>query len=489
MEETRKLSRRTFLRGTAVLGGSLIVAACAPTPAPAPTQAPAEEEPAEEEPMEEEPAEEEPTEEPAEEPGATAEMIPELGPYLAHTSVEGDLDFWNCWGGERIPLMETQIADFQEYYPGVEIENNVSPCSDLLEKGLTAMAAGMPPDVFMLQSNSMPAFVMQDALLPIDELVERDELDLGIYFPGEIGTHFWQGKLYSVPNVNGGGWHLVYYNKGAMAEVGLDSETYPISWEELDVAADASLASDSYFLEPSRTFNEPMFLVWLFGNGGRYLTEDYQVGFNTPEGLEVLEWMLQFVKRQADSYEGMASGGATNEHVPAEEFCQGAYMSYLSGTWELGHIRATCPDVEYGVAQCPYNAANPDAKQTTPISGGWGFVLPKGIDEAKIPAAWEWMKYISAGEGNRKFTKAQLRPSPVIEFTNDPELGQDNPYWHVILADLGEASPMPVTPAHPEIKNLIYDMQYGVLYETVQPQEALDFCAQEAQKLLDEEAG
>ena len=51
------------------------------------------------------------------------------------------IHFWNWWGVQREPLMDEIIADFNEEYPDVKIENMVQAWDRRSEQVLTAMAA------------------------------------------------------------------------------------------------------------------------------------------------------------------------------------------------------------------------------------------------------------------------------------------------------------------------------------------------------------
>ena len=56
--------------------------------------------------------------------------IAEVGPYLARTGVSGEVVFTNAWGGTRIPLMNKQIEEFNQFYQNITIKREVSRSSD-----------------------------------------------------------------------------------------------------------------------------------------------------------------------------------------------------------------------------------------------------------------------------------------------------------------------------------------------------------------------
>ena len=59
---------------------------------------------------------------------------------------EGDvtLTYWHHWGGPRIPLMEAQIAAFEDANPGICVDNIFLPWDNRLQNLLTAIAPQSP---------------------------------------------------------------------------------------------------------------------------------------------------------------------------------------------------------------------------------------------------------------------------------------------------------------------------------------------------------
>ena len=425
-------------------------------------------------------------------PAGGGEVIKELGSYLAHTGAKGEILFPNAWGGDRIPLMEQQIKDFNAFYPGIKIQNDPLRAPDLEKKTLSALAGGSPPPVFMLLSNQIPAYVEQNALQPLDDLIARDGLKVDdVFYPGEIATHRYRGKTYSLPNVTAGAWHFVCYHKALLKQACFDPNRGPDTWEDLEKMADAVKAKipGAYFLEPSHCFSHPAFLVFLYGNAGEFISADMRkVTFNGPEGLETFEWIVQFAKRQARNgkFEEFADRTVSiRDSNTTPVIVSGKYVSAIATSAVWFQVRKTAPDKEFGVTIFPYNKRNPRAKPRTPVHGGWGFVIPRGISGDTLQAAWEWIKYITAGEGNRKFVGAQDRPSPVKAYNSNPEAIKRNPYWSVLLKDFEINAAIPVTGVHPRLLDIVAAMQEEALFEKTPPKVALQKAAEECQKVLD----
>ncbi len=244
---------------------------------------------------------------------------------------------------------------------------------------------------------------------------------------------------------------------------------------------------DNFLLEHNHTAGaHPPLMVWMMSNNGSYISEDLsQITFNSEEGIETAEWMLQFAQRQADSYELMAASEARRmDSLEAASWAAGRYLSATAGVPYFAQLASSAPDLEYGVAQLPYNASNADARSATPAFAGWSFCIPAGAKD--VDAAWEWIKYTCGGRGQFNFMAAQTRPTVSRAYNQDPAISGGNPWWDVVLADLEASLPVPVMPVYPKIRDLMYDVTEAILFEKKSPADALNEGAAAAQAILEE---
>ncbi|NJN83755.1 MAG: extracellular solute-binding protein, partial [Caldilineaceae bacterium] len=461
------ITRRQMLQAFGITASAAWLAACAPAVAPA--SAPEVETQSE---------------------ALAGVMNDEIGAYIAQTDASGVVTFPNGWGGSRIPMMDEQVAAFNSFYPNIEVKSTVYKTDDLEKTHLTSIAAGTPDNAIMLRADAIAFFVEQGALMPLDELIARDEMDVdAIFYKAEIDTRRWDSQVYGLPNVLGGTRHLYWWNQGLFEEAGLDPQTAPQTWADLDEYADIvrTATPDRFLLEHNHTAgSHPPLLVWLMNNNGSYISDDLsEITFNSDEGIAAAEWMLQFAQRQADSYELMAATEARRmDSLEAATWAAGRYLSATAGVPYFAQLAEAAPDLNYGVGLLPYNGANPDARTATPAYAGWSYCIPTGAQD--VDAAWEWIKYTCGGQGQFNFMAAQTRPAVVRAFNEDPAIRGDNPWWDVVIADLEASLPVPVMPVYPQIRDLMYDITEEVLFEKKSPADALNDGAAAAQKILDE---
>ena len=153
------------------------------------------------------------------------------------------IDFW-WWGETEAPGSEAWLEAAQAAYietrPNVTFENNLLSTDTLLPSYEAAGAARQGPTIMYLWGGIYtmdPAW--KDWIVPISDLVGMEEASH--YLNKEEAT--FEGKVWSAA------WYLqpsypLVYNKSAFAEVGLDPENPPATWEAFLAAADAFAAND-----------------------------------------------------------------------------------------------------------------------------------------------------------------------------------------------------------------------------------------------------
>lgn len=401
--------------------------------------------------------------------------------------------FWHHWGGNREPLMQEQIAAFQEAYPWITVEMTLQPWDNRLQTILTSVAAGDPPDVTMLGRQDIPGFVVQDALLPLDDWMERDGITPDMFYAAEFQGAQYNGQTYLLPLPTGGALNILWYNKAMFRDAGLDPEDPPDTWEELNAAAEKLTIVQDGFLERAAIRvtvtggEEPAFMVWLLTNGGTWISEDLKtIEFNSPQGLETLQWMVDFTNTYNAGFEEQEAFYAQTGEWENGPFYNDYEAMQINGSWEYFKIIEYAPDMELGVAPIPYGPSGGPENRGSAY-GGWGYVIPKNAPHPE--EAWLLVKWLTTemeGKGGCWFLQQQKRPSPLIACNEDPASGEGNPLFPDILNIMAQDTWVPIAPPQPQIQQVITQMTQEAMYGTKTVEEALAWGAEECQKLLDE---
>ncbi|NMB13506.1 MAG: ABC transporter substrate-binding protein [Firmicutes bacterium] len=404
-----------------------------------------------------------------------------------------DITFWHVWDGARLPLIEQVVQDFEAAHPDIKVNAELVSQQGLMEKYLTAIAGGLPPDVIQVNASFLHAFAGRGVLLELDPYMDRDSFDpYAVFYPSEYEAFTLGGRTYSLP-LDVSGSYLLFWDKDQAAAAGLNPAQAPVTWNELEAFAEKLTVAnpDGSFerigFNPAAISNNP-FLVWLYLNNGRAFSQDERhVSFDSSEGIEAMEWLVGFADRLYGGFPSILGylGDATSNgwHVTGL-FYTGQVAAHISGVWHFAQLDANAPTKNYGVAVLPHNSNNPNARLCQPVSGGWGYAIPK--DAAHYEEAWEFIKYATAGKGSLDFFLAQKRPSAVPVVNDDPRFAESNPHWDVVLETLEHREQVPSLPIQPQILDTIKQMTELAIRKGMSPKEALAWGSEGVQRILDD---
>lgn len=413
----RPLTRRQFLtRAAAVsagLVGSSALAACAPQ-----TDAPGA----------------------ATEPQIVKETV-EITKEITAVPESTALTLWHHWGGTREPLMDKAFEDFCARNPGYTVEHTVIPWDRKEETVLTAVAAGGAPDVLMLNSSEMPPYALNNALNPIDELVQHAGIEAGEVYESDWKAASYAGKMWGLPQTVGGSAFLLFYNKQAFEEAGLDPAMPPETWSESLAAAKALLQSSGDSIERlglSPGTDSWSWLNYLAQNEALWLSEDGREVLMDNEGaVEALQWLVDVIDAQGGQEKVAAFTSAAGESDP---FMSGRAAMVFQGVWQYYLVQTNAPDLEYGSAMAPNNKGPWHEANYGPHL----YVLPANTKQ--LPQAWKLALWMTREAGGCDFLTAQLRPSPWKQCNDDSPVSMLADYWPVVLSALEATRSEPLTP-------------------------------------------
>ncbi len=328
--------------------------------------------------------------------------------------------FWNHWLA-RAELIDQIIADFEQDFPNIDVENLGQPWDRREENMFAALASNDPPEVVMATRAELLKLANDGLIVPITDMVEEQGLDLEKFYPAEINNFYWEGELYSMPMPTGGGiTGMILINKDMFEAAGLEPVP-PQTWQELwDVGKALTVVDDKGIVQIGANVgtSATSFFGWLYTNNGQIYSDDLRsVAFNSPEGVETLQWMVDYTNEinggVQDVLDFYVTGQEANEAQPWYNDIEAMQFPNVSIFF---HMQTFKPELQWDLGHRPYNANNPDAKSQG-ISGeefAWGYVIPSGVPEEKREAAFEWIKKITYEEDAAGwFMIQQSRPSPI----------------------------------------------------------------------------
>lgn len=141
------------------------------------------------------------------------------------------------WDNESTPQFQAVIDAYEEKNPDVEIKIIDTSADEYNNSlGISLSAAQPDPDVIWVKDmGSMLQMADKEQLLPIDEFIQKDNLDLSVY-KGAAEQLQYNGVSYALPYRND--WYVLYYNKDLFDAAGVEYPSNDMTWQEYyDLAA------------------------------------------------------------------------------------------------------------------------------------------------------------------------------------------------------------------------------------------------------------
>lgn len=423
------------------------------------------------------------------------------GAWAAKVTVK----FMNWWGGERVEMMNQVIANFNQLHPDIAVENLEQPWDNREERAATAIASNSPPSLIMTTRVETYKFAHEGLIIPISDYVKAASINPDeIFYASEINNQRWAGQLWSFPLPTAGGISGQYfYNKTLLKKAGFDPEKPPKTWQEMEQVAEKLTVADQLGIDmmgvdliQTGADLSGAFVSWLYTNNGKFVSDDAKtLLFNSPEGVETLEWMVNFTKTYYGGIENVREfwkgANPTSADYP---FYTDRVALWFANVSSFAHLKTYDPDMwndtsTWGVALRPYNGNNPNAthRGISGLSFAWGYVIPKNLPQEVQDAAYTFLEFLGTHEsGGCEFVFVQGRPSPVKKCNENPVYSEANPYWNVVVQSLESDVTIPITPVQSQINTILNTAIDEAMFGKKSPKDALNEAAAKSQQLLDE---
>lgn len=307
------------------------------------------------------------------------------------------INVWHPWGGVQAEAFKRIADTFNRTHPGIRVRLLYTP-NDLAsnQKFFTAVAAGIAPDVIMVDGPQVAQWAELGALQPLTGRLRRSGVKSEDYFAPCWKQNQYEGQMWATtycadPNFAFG------WNKKDFADAGLDPDHPPASLEEMDRMALKLVKRENGKLRrigiiPWAQFgyaNSMFTWGWAFG-GSFYDEKTHTVTADNPGVVRALEWMCSYAKQYDVNRIGvLQSGFTTQEQNP---FYIGKLSMQCLHISSLKDIEMYAPrGFRYGAGFIP---APKGGEQHSSWIGGWCMALPSGAKHAD--AGWEFIRWLTA---------------------------------------------------------------------------------------------
>lgn len=404
------------------------------------------------------------------------------------------ITFWHAMSGKNGQALNKMVNDFNSSHKDIKVTAQFQGKYDEeINKLKSAEKANGAPDIAQVYDIGTRFMIDSKWAVPMQTLIDNDKYDTSSLEPNLLSYYTIDKKLYSMPFNSS--TPIVYYNKNAFKEAGLDPNKPPKTFEELEKDAKALTKKDSSGNVTQYGFSMAIY-GWFFeqflvkqgkdyaNNGNGRTSSATAVDFDkNGGGLNVLnEW-----KKLVQS--GYAGNFGRNEDDTENAFIAGKTAMYIESTADLtSDLSAIGGRFDLGTAALP----SFDGIDNGGVSiGGASLWVLKNKDTAKQKAAFEFIKYMVSPE-EQAYWNTQTGYFPVTKKAYDQQIVKDNlkknPQFKTAIDQL-HASPKTAVGAlmavFPEARQDVESNIEQMLQNKQTPQEAVDNSAKAINESID----
>jgi len=363
------------------------------------------------------------------------------------------------------------IKQFEEENKNIKIQYDDAAIGEPMETKLnTLFAGGAGPDIIGHGILSVANRVEAGHYVPITEYFNKWEGKDDI-MESVLANGTYKGEIYGLAYSTTP--YIFAYRKDMFAEAGLDPEKPPKTWEELREYARLLTKKEgdrivrAGFAFPMAAGNFVEFDVFVFGNDGRFYDDSNMPTINTPDKVEVFEFLKSFIDEVNLPYNN-------NEVNP---FIKGnAAMTLINNV----ALRPMLDDPELkdkvGIAVPPYN------KTKATFSGC--NMLFIGRDCKNKDEAWKFIEAALTKE--QVLERSKQLNIPVTRKSLLEEFSKLDPYNAVRAECVQVGIGMPRTTWSPRFQTIRNEMVQKVLYSKMSIEEAINEAQNELMKEINQ---
>ncbi|MCU0804839.1 MAG: ABC transporter substrate-binding protein [Burkholderiales bacterium] len=295
-------------------------------------------------------------------------------------------------GGPITKIIDGLAADFQKENPGIKVTPiYAGTYQETIVKALTAHKSGNPPVTSVLLSTDMFTLIDEDAVVAVSDLAKsaEDQAWLSGFYPAFMFNSQTGGKVWGVPFQRS--TIVLYWNKEAFKEAGLDPNRPPATWSEMVEYAqkltkrDASGNVTQWGVQvPSSGFPYWLFQGFTTQNGVELMNSaGTETFYDKPEVIDALQFWVDLSRKHRVMAPGVIEWGTT----PRDFFERKTAMMWTT-TGNLTNVRNNAK-FDFGVAMLPANK-----RRGSPTGGGNFYVFKKSTPEQQ-QAALKFIRWIT----------------------------------------------------------------------------------------------
>ena len=298
-------------------------------------------------------------------------------------------------GGPLTKVIDGLAAQFEKENPGIKVHPiYAGNYDDARIKALAALKAGQPAQLSVLFSIDIYELLEQDVIVAWDDIATSaaDKAWLKSFYPALMANGTYKGKVYGIPFQRS--TIVMYWNKDAFKEAGLNPDKAPASWNEMTQMAAKLVKKDASgnvqrwgVMVPSTGYAYWMFQAFARENGQDLMNKDgNRTNYAHPDVVAALQYWRDLGAKHKVMPEGTVEWGTLRQ-----AFTEGKTAIMWHTTGNLTAVKDTAK-FPFGVAMLPAS------KQRGSPTGGGNFYIFKKTTPEERKAALAFVKFMTTPE-------------------------------------------------------------------------------------------
>ncbi len=391
------------------------------------------------------------------------------------------ITFWHGMSGFLNPAIDGLTDDFNKLNPSIVVNAQYQGSysavgSPYRQKLLAAVAAGNPPTLAQVFPSYTDQLIHANAIVPMEKFFQgpdglsADELSDIVPVLRQANT--FNGVMWTMPFNKS--LNLLFYNVDLLKQHNLK---VPQTWDDLLAAAKTLTKEEGgrvsrygFVVRPTADY----FFVMLLTNGGEFLRGGKEAAFNSPAGVEALQFLVDLVHKHKVAY--ILPG------FPDADLGAGRVAMYFATNPGLAFAKeAAGGKFEIGLAPLPSKKT-----RATVLTGTDLAIFAKATPEQQA-AAWKYVKFLTSPVGTARWS-LRTYYMPVRRSALNSTLMQvylrQNPDQRAGIDSVLLAKTEPNIAEWDEIRNIVAEAAEAALVGKMPPKQALDEAAAKANRLL-----
>jgi multiple sugar transport system substrate-binding protein len=408
MSQKHKLSRREFLRLSALAAAGAALAACGPGTTPEP--------------------EETPEDQPAEQPAPVERQLITL------------LHFFGKEADVRRAELDKILGDYNLQSTRYAAQATFVPFGNIGEKFQAGIAAGDPPNVVIHTGQDTGALGLENKAMQIDNFFETSDLpawDEDNWVGYSIAP--WQntgvdGHKYGIPFLPD--TRFLFIDVAAFQDAGLDPNEPPTTWEDLWDYADELDEGEPGNWERIAfvpRWGNSFFMNWSFTRSlfmWDTLDDDGYPVLDRSEVRDTIDWFIEwrdrYGKGDLDAFSASYAG-------TADPFISGVNPMMINGSWMPTRYATQFPDFEVEYALHPAYPGEMGVHSSW--GAGHGLFLP--VNNQNAEGGWNLIEFMNQKDRLTEWCVNTGTFVGRLDAMESPRLEQEiGPHWPVAVEQL-----------------------------------------------------